>query len=214
MHKRIGIVLFSIALLFIANAIFGRYLVLPGYLQSLEAGLSGTAVPQDVPLDKVLRYLLWTYSFKLGVFFAVLGALAFHRHPRASKIIFASVSLAYIAIAYMDLPFRQPLFFGIGGGVITASVLVLLFCSNGRSEKVGKGGLLQTFGFFFLAMAAYNLCPFVGVKCFALEPDKMIRYGLQESAASFANHILLELAAGFCCLAAHHLVRMRKPSAV
>ena len=57
--------------------------------------------------------------------------------------------------------------------------------------------LFEYLGFFFLIMAAYNLCPFCGVKCFALYPEKMIEYKLQNEAASFANHIMLELVLGF-----------------
>ena len=66
MQKKIGIVLLVLGLLFLLNAIFGRYLVLPGYFQSLEAGVSASQIPEDVPIEKVLRYLLWAFSFKLG----------------------------------------------------------------------------------------------------------------------------------------------------
>jgi hypothetical protein len=52
-------------------------------------------------------------------------------------------------------------------------------------------------GTFFFAMATYTLCPFMGVKTFALAPEKMIQYGLQQEAASFAFHILIELVLGW-----------------
>jgi len=38
MNKKASIILISIGLLFLLNAIFGRYLVLSGYLAGLEAG--------------------------------------------------------------------------------------------------------------------------------------------------------------------------------
>jgi len=52
-------------------------------------------------------------------------------------------------------------------------------------------------GYFFFAMATYTLCPLMGVKTFALAPEKMIQYGLQLEAASFAFHLLIELVLGW-----------------
>ena len=52
-------------------------------------------------------------------------------------------------------------------------------------------------GYFFFAMATYTLCPLLGVKTFVLAPEKMIQYGLQHEAASFAFHILIELVLGW-----------------
>ena len=65
MKKYNWMVLVGIGTVFLVNAVFGRYLVLPGYLSSLEAG-RGTleAVTQSVPLWKIFRYLVWAYSFK------------------------------------------------------------------------------------------------------------------------------------------------------
>jgi hypothetical protein len=39
------------------------------------------------------------------------------------------------------------------------------------------------------------------VKTFALSPEKMIRYGLQAEAASFAFHLLIELVLGWLFIA-------------
>ena len=69
-------VLIVLGILFILNAIFGRYLVLPGYLEGLDQG-TGTleGASQQVPAWKVVRYLIWAYSFKLGIYFTLLGAV-------------------------------------------------------------------------------------------------------------------------------------------
>ena len=56
-------------------------------------------------------------------------------------------------------------------------------------------------GYFFFGMASYTLCPLLGVKAFALEPEKMIQYGLQSEAASFAFHLLIELVLGWIFIA-------------
>ena len=38
MNKKLSIIFISLGFLFILNAIFGRYVVLPGYLAGLEQG--------------------------------------------------------------------------------------------------------------------------------------------------------------------------------
>jgi hypothetical protein len=50
-------------------------------------------------------------------------------------------------------------------------------------------------------MASYTLCPLLGVKAFALAPEKMIQYGLQSEAASFAFHLLIGLVLGWVFIA-------------
>ena len=52
-------------------------------------------------------------------------------------------------------------------------------------------------GYFFFGMATYTLCPLLGVKAFALYPEKMIAYGVQAEASSLAFHILIELVVGW-----------------
>jgi len=72
MNKKISIILIGLGFLFILNAIFGRYVVLPGYLASLEQGQSTVeSVSQTVSVWKIVRYLLWAYSFKLGIYLII-----------------------------------------------------------------------------------------------------------------------------------------------
>jgi hypothetical protein len=202
MKKKLGIAFGSLGILFLLYAIFGRYLVLPGYFQSLAAGASGAQLPDNVPLGKVLRYLLWAFSFKLGIYFFILGAMIFSQQRLKNRVLFSIIGFIYLSFAYMDLPFHSSLFFGIGGGILTLSFL-FLFTTIGQVKSENPHPVDELFlylGYFFLSMAAYNLCPFCGVKCFALEPEKMIQYGLQSQAISFANHIMIELVLGFICI--------------
>ncbi|MCB0006667.1 MAG: hypothetical protein KDE04_09440, partial [Anaerolineales bacterium] len=68
MKRVISRIFLVLGVLFLLNAIFGRYLVLPGYLDSLAAGQATLGeVSQTVSGWKVARYLLWAYSFKLGI---------------------------------------------------------------------------------------------------------------------------------------------------
>jgi predicted small integral membrane protein len=203
--KNLGKALTVIGFLFLLNAIFGRYIVLPGYFQSLEEGISANSIPVDVPILKVLRYLLWAFSFKFGIYFILLGFLFQNHRSFKDRLLFSLLGLAYISMAYMDLPFNYSLFFGIGGSIITVSAIGILWATTKEQKNVYKNSLLADFGYFFLIMAAYNLCPFLGVKCFALQPEQMIKYGLQSTAVSFANHILIELVLGFGLMAIYHL---------
>ena len=75
MNKKLSTILISLGVLFLINAILGRYIVLPGFLASLEQGKSTVeSVSQTVSAWKIIRYLLWGYSFKFGIYFIILGA--------------------------------------------------------------------------------------------------------------------------------------------
>ena len=64
MKNKASLIIIALGFLFLLYAIFGRYLVLPGYLASLEQGQSTVAsVSQKVSGWKIGRYLLWAYSF-------------------------------------------------------------------------------------------------------------------------------------------------------
>jgi hypothetical protein len=215
MNRRIGIGLCAVGILFLVNAIFGRYIVLPGYFQSLEAGTSAASVPENVPILKVVRYLVWAYSYKLGIYFFVLGAMSYSRREKRDRLLFLLIGFIYIGFAYMDLPFDSSLFFGIGGAILTLALLYLFSNMNvARADRTETGRILfLNLGYYFLAMAAYNLCPLLGVKCFALQPEKMILYGLQSQAASFSNHIMIELVLGFLCICVYRVSHTFSPRA-
>jgi hypothetical protein len=92
-------------------------------------------------------------------------------------------------------------------------VLIFQLLLTERSEhyeSTGTATELKIIGYFFFAMATYNLCPLLGVKAFALEPEKMIAYGLQSEAASFATHILIELVLGWTFIFFSHFRNSNK----
>ena len=199
MRRKSNLILWALGVLFLLYAIFGRYLVLPGYLESLENGSSG--IPDNVEVWPVIRYLLWAYSFKLGMLFIVLGALMRSRMNRGRSWLFAIGGLVYISFAYIPLPIYLPVVFGIGGAIMTVLIVLIISLVSAERDKQHESkptaSDLRLIGYFFFAMATYNLCPLLGVKAFALEPEKMIQYGLQSEAASFAIHILIELVLGW-----------------
>jgi len=202
MKKKLSSVLVILGLLFILNAIFGRYLVLPGYLASLEQGQSTVeSVSQTVSVWKIIRYLLWAYSYKFGIYFIILGSITKTKMPSSRKWVFGIIGLFYIAFAYIPLPVPGSLVFGITGGIMTL-FMVLIFLrwaeqpENFESDQ-RNASFYRLTGYFFFAMATYTLCPLLGVKAFALSPEKMIEYGLKGEASSLAFHLLTELALGW-----------------
>jgi hypothetical protein len=205
-NKKASIILIGLGVLFLLNAIFGRYLVLPGYLAGLEAGGSTLEGASEVASPwKIARYLLWAYSFKLGIYFIILGAIARTNMSFGRKWLIGVGGFVYIGFAYMPLPEPTSIVFGIAGGIMT--LLMIYIFLRWASERVQLDDRQKTAsdyrmaGYFFFGMATYTLCPLLGVKAFALSPEKMIQYGLQAEAASFAFHLLIELALGWAFIA-------------
>ena len=202
MNKKVSIILIGLGFLFLINAILGRYIVLPGFLASLEQGKSTVeSVSQTVSTWKIIRYLLWGYSFKFGIYFIILGATFRTGMSSTRKWVIAIGGFIYIGFAYIPLPTPSSIIFGISGGVMTLlMIFIFLRWANQRSQLQEDQRLSSDYrmvGYFFFAMATYTLCPLLGVKAFALYPEKMIQYGLQAEAGSLAFHILIELVLGW-----------------
>jgi len=205
-NNKASIILIGLGVLFLLNAIFGRYLVLPGYLAGLEAGANTVEGASQIASPwKIARYLLWAYSFKLGIYFIILGAMVRTDMSSGRKWLIAIVGFVYIGFAYMPLSEPGSIVFGITGGIMTLLMIyIFLRWANERvqfEEYQKTASDYRMAGYFFFGMATYTLCPLLGVKAFALSPEKMIQYGLQAEAASFAFHLLIELVLGWAFLA-------------
>ncbi len=213
MRKTTSNILLVIGVLFIINALFGRYLVLPGYLASLENGSGANgAIASNVETWQIIRYLLWAYSFKLGIFFITIGAFLKTRISKKLLALFILGGLVYIGLAYVTIPGPFYILFGIGGGIMTVLIIILIqrLAAERENPVINTETAVdfKIIGYFFFAMATYNLCPLLGVKCFALEPEKMIEYGLQSQAASFASHVLIELVLGWIFVFLSHFPQL------
>ena len=113
MKKRTGMILMGLGVLFLVNAIFGRYLVVPGYISLLEQGQTAAeAAGQSVPIWKIVRYIVWGYSFKLGIFLFALGACSNAVMQAGRFRILTIGGLVYLTVAFVPLP-AYPLAFGI-----------------------------------------------------------------------------------------------------
>ena len=203
MKGKAWLIWIAVGVIFLLNAILGRYVVLPGYLANLDRGPATLAsAAQSVPVWKIIRFVLWGYSFKLGMFFVGIGVLRRAAVPSRRFWLLTAGGIVYLLFAYSPyIPGPYPLLFGIGGAIITI-LLVSIFMgwSRERSRLDGPERLSadwRLIGYFFFAMATYNLCPLLGIKQFGLYPEKMIRFGLQAEAASFASRIMIELVLGW-----------------
>jgi len=202
MKKRVGTTLIVIGILFLLNAIFGRYIVLPGYMENQAAGNTDlTSTVQNVAGWYVARYLIWAYSFKIGIFFIVIGACLWTAMKSVKFWLFTVVGLIYVGFAYMPLPTPGSIVFGIAGGIMTILIILIILRWAKKRDQLPKAlrraSDYRMAGYFFFAMATYTLCPLLGVRTFALQPEKMIEYGLQADAGSFAFHVLIELVLGW-----------------
>jgi hypothetical protein len=211
----VWVVWIGIGIIFLLNAILGRYLVLPGYLSSLETGRSTVETAgQTIPIWKIIRYLVWAYSFKLGIFFVGIGVLLRTSIPPTRFWLVASGGIAYLLLAYIPIPGPYSLFFGIGGSLITVLLVLILMRWADERDRLEESektyAEYRLIGYFFFAMATYNLCPLLGVKAFGLYPEKMIRFGLQAEAASFASRIMIELVLGWLFIFLSHRKRPKE----
>lgn len=202
-RRRIAAVsLIAVGAAFLLWAIFGRYLVLPGFLESLATGEgSTTAAPPGVEAWRVARFLIWAFSFKIGVLLITLAAFLRAGVTQKRFLVYIAVGLVYLSIAYMPLA-APGIVFGIGGVAMTVLIVwTLLRASIG--EAAAPSPLqreLRLWAYFFFATAAYMLCGIFGTRIFALQPEKMIEYGLQEDAMTFALHVLIELIVAWALL--------------
>ena len=175
MNKKLSTFFITLGILFLLNAIFGRYIVLPGYLAGLESwggtleGASQVASPW-----KIIRYLLWAYSFKLGIYFIILGAMFRTKMSSTRKWVIAIGGFVYISFAYMPLPNPTSIVFGLAGGIMTLlMIFIFLRWATERDQLQDDQKTASDYrmaGYFFFGMATYTLCPLdrksrVGKEC-------------------------------------------------
>ena len=139
------------------------------------------------------------------MYLIILGTAYWVEMLSKHRWVFAVGGLAYISFAYIPLPTPTSGVFGFAGSIM-AVFMVFIFVQWAKqrtqlSDMQKIVGDYRMVGYFFFAMATYTSCPFLGVKTFALAPEKMIQYGLQQEAVSFAFHILTELVLGWLFIA-------------
>jgi hypothetical protein len=173
MRNKRSVILLGFGILFLLYAIFGRYLVLHGYLAGLEAGggtlegASHIASPWEVA-----RYLLWAYSFKIGICFIILGGISRTEMSSRCKWAVGIGGFIYVGFAYIPLPEPSSIVYSVAGGLMTLLMIFILIRWAYDRDKLEPphrtASDLRMAGTFFFAMATYTLCPLLGVIAFAL----------------------------------------------
>jgi len=127
----------------------------------------------------------------------------------------AAGGIVYIGFAYMPLPAAPSIVYGLAGGAITVMLLAILYRwardRDGLAIPMRRASDLRMIGYFFLAMATYTLCPLMGVRAFALQPARMIEYGLEADAAYLSFHLLIELVLGWMFILLSTRIAARSP---
>ena len=122
-------------------------------------------------------------SYPLGIIIAVIGAL-YSRVKSSRLVLFLIIGLVSLTVydqAHLIAgTYPNPIFFGIGGGLITLILLGLIWCwAENRAElgeKAKTAADLQMLGYVFFAFAAWTACGIGGVPCYALYPNKMLEF--------------------------------------
>jgi uncharacterized membrane protein len=171
MRSKIGIGIF---LLGIAIIIAGQFAGIRAGARIHEIGLPGV-LSGEMPLFRSF-YL----SYPLGVIIAVFGVL--YSRVESSLLVWISVIGIVLLITYekghlIAGMHPNPMYFGIGGGLITLILLGFLWCWAENRTKLGENAKtaadLQMLGYVFFAFAAWTTCGIGSVPCYAIYPEKV-----------------------------------------
>ena len=142
------------------------------------------------------------------------GAFRVQMTP-ARRWVVGIVGFVYIGFAYVPLSSPPSIVYGLAGGSMTLMMVAISlhwFKTREGLDEAGKTtGDLRMAGYFFFGMATYTLCPLLGIKAFALYPEKVIEYGLQAELSSLAFHLLIELVLGWSFMSLSLVDRSTKP---
>jgi hypothetical protein len=149
----------------------------------------------------LIIYLLWVYSFKLGMLLVILGAALKAGMGNRELWIFISGGVIYLVTCYLPFIGYSPPFYGILGTMILVLFLFIAWHwmkrrpSLARSAQIGSD--LRMIGYYFLVMATWTLCGIFGIVTYALKPEIMIERGLQSTTIMLTSHVIIELSLGW-----------------
>jgi hypothetical protein len=119
-------------------------------------------------------------SYPLGVIIAVIGVL--YARIEFSRLVWFSIIGIVLLIAYekghlIAGVHPNPVYFSIGGGLITLILLGFLWCWAENRANLGENAKtaadLQMLGYVFFAFAAWTTCGIGSIPCYALYPEKV-----------------------------------------
>jgi hypothetical protein len=159
----------------------------------------GDLLARMTPLFAV--YLLWVYSFKVGMLLVVLGgALQAGMETRRFRLLTLG-GVLYLATCYVHVVDYSPAFFGAQGTLILVLfVLIARSWMRQRPRLPGPARLasdLRMIGYFLLVVATWDLCGIFGIVTYALKPEIMIERGLQPTTLMLTSHVMMEMTLGW-----------------
>lgn len=154
----------------------------------------------------IALWLLWVYSFRLGMVLAIVGGALYSGSSIRSVVLLVVGATAYLATCYLPFVDYSPRYYGIlGTAILVVFLLLVRDWALRRSSLPGPVRAacdLRMAGHFFLVMATWSLCGIFGIVTYALQPETMIARGLQPAAQMLASHVMAELTLGWCLLLA------------
>lgn len=152
----------------------------------------------------VLVWLLWAYSFRVGMLLAVFGGALYGGIGRGEMWLIGTVGAAYLATCYLPFVEYSAHYYGIlGTGILVLFLLLVWDWAQRRATLANAArvaGDVRMAGYFFLVMATWSLCGIFGIVTYALQPQIMLARGLEPAAAMLTSHVMAELALGWFLL--------------
>jgi hypothetical protein len=152
---------------------------------------------------------LWAVSVPLGGLLVVTGA-ALVSGVEKLRI---WIMVGFGALFFVWFVFANPAhvlspLFGIGGGIITAAFLGIVWTWSRNRKALSRSGKLgadlQIAGYFFMLVAAWYLCGLLGAPEFTLRPDLPTTGAGSSGAVNLATTILLCLSLGWALVLVGH----------
>ncbi len=161
--KKSGLIIFLIAAL---------YMIIMGWL----ASWSVTATLRDLTLSEVgqtiwafdgVLFWIWALSVPLGAILAGVGILLYVEEKKSRVLLFGmGIFLTTLVIQFLPNQNHYPLIFGVGGGLILASFLAILwFWAKKRTILEGPAKTAADFqlvSYVFFLTAMWYLCGRLG----------------------------------------------------
>jgi hypothetical protein len=197
-RQKLGKVIFWVGVVYLIGANFTlSWFVTPYTKYNSPEQLSSTVWATDG-----LLFWFWVTAGPVGATIALVGLLLLAQ-KKGPPLVWLLGVLATLVNMLLFGPYRpeshNPVFFGVGGGIIAVSFLGILW-SWGRTHAILEGraktgAYFKLFGYFFLMMASYHACGYFSgthLAAFRYEP-----FGSPES-------ILLPLSLGWLLIGIGH----------
>ena len=208
--RRTGLIIFWIFVLYMVGMGFvASWLVVPTY-----RNLAPSQISETIWVGNTIVRLLWAFSAPVGAVLACVGLLIYNRVKGTRIWLFGvGVPLILTGIGFLPILGYYPRVFGIGGGLILALFLIIVWFWTKRflllegSARTAAG--FQLAGYVFFLVAMWYLCGLLGPPVYLLNTDKVQQFGSLRSAHAEAVKILIYFILGWLSLFLSHY-KLRK----